>query len=270
MDDNVDVITNSWGEPELAVSPAAAHAESNMFMQAAATGISVLFSSGDSGDEAANLGGTKFADLPAASPWATAVGGTFLGIAAHGNIALETGWGTSKWSESGSTWVQTIPFQYGAGGGISNYFDFTQSDSPSDYQGADTSGVRRYVPDIGLDADPTTGMLIGETQRFGANAKSDAYGEYRIGGTSLASPLFAGVMAQTSPALPGRVAGGGGPRRVVWVRGERNRFHSHPVAQGQRGDNGIQPCRVAGLIEAERALVGQQPHAQDVALQGEL
>jgi subtilase family serine protease len=195
MDDHVDVITNSWGEPELVVSPAAAHAESNMFQQAAATGISVLFSSGDSGDEAANLDGTKSADLPAASPWVTAVGGTSLGIAAGGSVALETGWGTARWSKSGSTWVETAPFLYGAGGGISNYFDFTQPDSPSDYQGADTSGVRRYLPDIGLDADPTTGMLVGETQRFGRNAKSDAYGEYRIGGTSLASPLFAGVVA---------------------------------------------------------------------------
>jgi subtilase family serine protease len=196
MDDQVDIITNSWGEPELSVSPAAAHAESNMFAQAAATGISVLFSSGDDGDEAVNLGGTKSADLPAASPWATAVGGTSLGIAAGGSIAVETGWGTSRWSKSATdTWVNDVPFLYGAGGGISNYFDFSQSDSPADYQGADTSGVRRYVPDIGLDADPTTGMLVGETQRFGSNAKSDAYGEYRIGGTSLASPLFAGVLA---------------------------------------------------------------------------
>jgi subtilase family serine protease len=167
-----------------------------MFAQAAATGISVLFSSGDDGDEAVNLGGAKSADLPAASPWATAVGGTSLGIAAGGSIALETGWGTSKWSKSATgTWVNDVPFLYGAGGGISNYFDFKQSDSPADYQGADTSGVRRYVPDIGLDADPTTGMLVGETQRFGSNAKSDSYGEYRIGGTSLASPLFAGVLA---------------------------------------------------------------------------
>jgi subtilase family serine protease len=207
MDDGVDVITNSWGEPELSVSAAAAHAESNMFMQAAATGISVLFSSGDDGDEAANLAGTKSADLPAASPWATAVGGTSLGIAAGGSIALETGWGTSKWSKSGNTWVQSVPFLYGAGGGISAYFDFTQSDSPPDYQGADTSGIRRFVPDIGLDADPTTGMLVGETQRFGSNAKSDAYGEYRIGGTSLASPLFAGVLALAVQANGGHGLG---------------------------------------------------------------
>jgi subtilase family serine protease len=43
-----------------------------------------------------------------------------------------------------------------------------------------------------MDADPNTGMLIGETQTFPNGA---AYGEYRIGGTSLASPLFAGMTA---------------------------------------------------------------------------
>ncbi len=43
-----------------------------------------------------------------------------------------------------------------------------------------------------MDADPTTGMLIGETQTF---PQSVHYGEYRIGGTSLASPLFAGMTA---------------------------------------------------------------------------
>ena len=43
-----------------------------------------------------------------------------------------------------------------------------------------------------MDADPTTGMLVGETQTFPDGAY---YDEYRIGGTSLASPLFAGMTA---------------------------------------------------------------------------
>jgi subtilase family serine protease len=43
-----------------------------------------------------------------------------------------------------------------------------------------------------MDADPTTGMLIGETQTFSDGV---SYDEYRIGGTSLASPLFAGMTA---------------------------------------------------------------------------
>jgi subtilase family serine protease len=43
-----------------------------------------------------------------------------------------------------------------------------------------------------MDADPTTGMLIGLTQQFPDGAH---YGEFREGGTSLASPLFAGMTA---------------------------------------------------------------------------
>ena len=41
--------------------------------------------------------------------------------------------------------------------------------------------------------DPNTGFLVGETQTF-PNGKAK-YSEYRIGGTSLSSPLFAGVVA---------------------------------------------------------------------------
>ena len=43
-----------------------------------------------------------------------------------------------------------------------------------------------------MPADPNTGMVVGETQTF---PNGVYYDEYRIGGTSLASPLFAGVMA---------------------------------------------------------------------------
>jgi subtilase family serine protease len=52
---------------------------------------------------------------------------------------------------------------------------------------------RRALPDIALDGDPQTGMLVGETQTFPDG--SVRYGEYRIGGTSLSSPLYAGLEA---------------------------------------------------------------------------
>ena len=48
----------------------------------------------------------------------------------------------------------------------------------------------RVEPDISMDADPATGMLVGETQTF---PNGVYYDQYRIGGTSLASPLFAGL-----------------------------------------------------------------------------
>ncbi|HSP10161.1 MAG TPA: hypothetical protein VLU92_11255 [Candidatus Dormibacteraeota bacterium] len=44
-----------------------------------------------------------------------------------------------------------------------------------------------------MDGDPTTGMLVGMTQDFPDTGIQ--YGEYRIGGTSLASPLLAGLQA---------------------------------------------------------------------------
>ena len=57
----------------------------------------------------------------------------------------------------------------------------------------------RAVPDIAMDGDPTTGMLVGETQNFPLDEPlrpgRGHYGEYRLGGTSLASPLMAGVQA---------------------------------------------------------------------------
>ena len=51
----------------------------------------------------------------------------------------------------------------------------------------------RVVPDVSAVGDPNTGMLVGQTQRFPDG--TDKYDEYRIGGTSLASPLYAGMFA---------------------------------------------------------------------------
>ncbi len=50
----------------------------------------------------------------------------------------------------------------------------------------------RVVPDISMPGDPNTGLRVGETQEF---PHGTFYSEYRIGGTSLSSPLLAGVIA---------------------------------------------------------------------------
>jgi subtilase family serine protease len=50
----------------------------------------------------------------------------------------------------------------------------------------------RVVPDISMVGDPNTGMLVGQTQTFPDGVY---YDQYRIGGTSLSSPLFAGYAA---------------------------------------------------------------------------
>jgi subtilase family serine protease len=127
----------------------------------------------------------------------TSVGGTSTAIDGAGKLAYETGWGTLKYSLSadGTSWAP-VGFLYGAGGGQSALFD-----QPGYQQGIAPAGAR-MVPDVALDADPNTGMLIGETQKFPEGVK---YDEYRIGGTSLASPLFAGMTALTLQHSGGRV-----------------------------------------------------------------
>jgi subtilase family serine protease len=167
-------------------------------LQAALQGIGVYFSSGDSGDEA-DLFGVPSPDFPASSPLVTAVGGTSLGVGATGRTVLETGWETTKSTLVGGVWTPPAPggFLYGSGGGTSRLFDepFYQRRVVPDALAAknQVDGQRgRVVPDISMDGDPNTGFLIGETQAFPEGVH---YDEYRIGGTSLSSPLLAGVMA---------------------------------------------------------------------------
>jgi len=54
------------------------------------------------------------------------------------------------------------------------------------------------VPDISMPGDPNTGFRVGQTQEF---TDGTYYDEYRIGGTSLASPLLAGIQAVQSQKL---------------------------------------------------------------------
>ena len=95
---------------------------------AVAQGIGLYFSSGDSGDEVANLGGAPTPDFSASSPWVTAVGGTSTGIDQNGNRVLETGWETGKSVLAGTHnnkhWKPVAPgfYLYGSGGGTSRLY----------------------------------------------------------------------------------------------------------------------------------------------------
>ena len=60
----------------------------------------------------------------------------------------------------------------------------------------------RAVPDIAMPGDPNTGFLVGETQVFPDGTYWD---QYRIGGTSLSSPLMAGVIAVANQARHGEI-----------------------------------------------------------------
>lgn len=179
------IVTNSYGFPTELLPTGYVKPMEDTLIQAAAEGIGVYFSSGDNGDETSNVGYAT-PDWPASSPWVTAVGGTSIGIDASNARALETGWGTSNYNCDTTTLVCTrTGWLHGAGGGVSRLFA-----EPSYQSGLGFTG--RAVPDVAALADPQTGLLVGQTQTFPDGAY---YDECRIGGTSLASQIFAGLMA---------------------------------------------------------------------------
>jgi subtilase family serine protease len=199
------IVTNSWGglgEPDPVANAALLEAYQETFLQAALQGIGMFFSSGDAGDEVDNIG-VRSVDFPASHPWVTAVGGTSLGVGQKNNYLFETGWGTSKSVLVNGAWTPAPPGNhlYGAGGGTSQLFSQPSYQrhvvprSISNYFGRPAG---RAVPDISAVGDPSTGMLVGETQTFPDG--SVKYSEYRIGGTSLSSPLMAGVEALADQA----------------------------------------------------------------------
>ncbi len=208
-----DVITNSYGDDggDLLDSASDRAATDDILMMADDTGISVLFSSGDSGDEFTTIGQVS-PDYPASSPYSTAVGGTTLQVGADNSRTGEFGWSTARSFLCDSTWESLgnctadqegtwLPIDEaldgGSGGGTSyvypqpSYQAGVVPTSLSEANGSTTP--MRVEPDISMEADPATGMLVGETQTF---PDGTYYDVYRIGGTSVASPLFAGVIAR--------------------------------------------------------------------------
>jgi subtilase family serine protease len=181
------IVTNSYGYPTELLPTGYVKPVEDTLIQAAVEGIGVYFSSGDHGDETSRFG---FAtpDWPASSPWVTSVGGTSLGVDASNTRALETGWGTSTYNCDTTTLVcKRAGWLYGAGGGVSQLFA-----EPWYQTSAGLSLSGRGEPDVAALGDPQTGFLVGQTQVFPDGVY---YDEYRLGGTSLSSPIFAGLMA---------------------------------------------------------------------------
>jgi subtilase family serine protease len=225
------------------------------FIQAVATGIGVYVSSGDNGDETSTFG-TPAVDFYADSPNVTAVGGTSAAVVptaaspsvTYGSVDLpdsalnqpgwkrnfEVGWQTGRDVISptpgdnlttapftlNGTLAQTTPlpgqFFGGGGGGTSQVFP-----QPAYQSGAIGSYSGRVVPDISALADPNTGLLVGQTQSF---SDGTYYDEYRIGGTSVAAPLTAG-MAAVADQIAGSPLGFLNPRIYQAYTSSKSAFY---------------------------------------------
>src|SRR4051812_45576805 len=190
------VISNSYGSTGEPASKADVAETHQTLLQAAAQGISVMFSSGDNGDEVASTG-TRQVDYEASDPYATAVGGTALAVTKDNGYGFEQGWGTGKSTLTKGAWDPKQPaYLYGGGGGTSRLFEqpsYQAKVVPSSISNYFGNGAHRAVPDVAMVGDPNTGFLVGQSQTFPDGKVR--YSEYRLGGTSLSCPLFAGVTA---------------------------------------------------------------------------
>ncbi len=177
-----DVISQSFGVGESCVTPAYIQAEQQVFAAARAKDITVLASAGDTGASVITCSSSSIAfelgvDVPAADPLVTAVGGTTLNATAKtGQYAGET-----VWNE---------PITGGAtGGGISTLFPLPQYQKTVNCSSCGTNGLTsRGVPDVAFDADSLTGVPVVVSQGGQTLIMP-------IGGTSVGSPAWAGIVA---------------------------------------------------------------------------
>jgi subtilase family serine protease len=127
------------------------------------------------------------------------VGGTSVLIGRHDQWVGEYGWQTAYSDLKKKSWGAP-GYDSGGGGGTSQLFTqpfYQEGKVPTSVSEYYSDVPMRAVPDISIDGDPNTGFEVGETQVF---PNGTYWAQYRIGGTSLSSPLLAGVVAMADQA----------------------------------------------------------------------
>ena len=163
-------------------------------------GITFLAGSGDKGSPGI---------YPAASPNVVAVGGTTLTVS--GTVGSYSYGGETGWLASGGGTIKFEP-------------------EPPYQEGVQSTGFRTS-PDVSFDADPATGVAIHDSYDLGS---STPWGV--IGGTSLATPCWAGLIAI---ADQGRVARGAttldGPSQTLPALYSLPASDFHDIVTGSNG-----------------------------------
>jgi kumamolisin len=180
-DNKAQIVSISLGACELGVDSSSSRgfisALDTAFQRADAQGMSVLVSSGDSGAYGCQDNHLSV-DLPAASPYVTAVGGTAIFPGANNAYGREYGW--------------EGPLEAaGGGGGVSELYQRPIWQVGPGLDNAYSNGMRE-VPDVAADADPLTGYRV---YYSGDNNCSGNDCWTVVGGTSAAAPFWAGLIA---------------------------------------------------------------------------
>ena len=170
---NPSVISMSWGSAEDSSDPTTNQID-QMLQAAAAMGVTFCVASGDSGSRDNPSDPDHAAvDFPASSPSALGCGGTTL-------------------KATGTKIKSEVVWQNQSGGGVSRIFDLPSYQENAGVPPAvnPAGPVRRGVPDVAGNADPSTGYNIvvdGESAT--------------VGGTSAVAPLWAGLIARINQKL---------------------------------------------------------------------
>lgn len=202
VSDRTPVVSVSWGDCEKNMGQQELQQENTFFQQAAAQGQSILVASGDSGSESCfqplQGGSSDFslnADDPAAQPYVTGVGGTNLTLNGSNSYQTEKVWNGGLLGGAG-------------GGGLSQFWKAPAWQSGPGVQNTYSNGMRE-IPDVSLDADPTSGYPIYCTAGSSCNGGGtggSAGGWLTVGGTSAAAPMWAAlvVLANEQAAKSGK------------------------------------------------------------------
>jgi subtilase family serine protease len=166
----VSVVSMSWGSGEFSSESAydayLTTPVGHVGGSGIAGGVTFVASSGDSAT----------VSYPSASPNVLSVGGTTLNVTQTGSYVSETGWSNS-------------------GGGYSLYEPGTSWQAGAVSAAGLTPGSRT-TPDVAWNADPSTGVSVYSSVRYGGQA-----GWFTVGGTSAGAPAWAGLIAIADQGL---------------------------------------------------------------------
>ena len=241
------ILSISYGACEVAWGQSTLNSYNQYFQQANAQGMTIVGPSGDSGATdcdyqvaTASLG--LAVDFPASSPYVTGAGGTMFNEgsgsywnATNGNYSgSATGYiPETVWNESNSTGLGA------GGGGVSSYFGKpawqTGSGVPAD--------LSRDVPDISLNSASTHDGYLFCSRGSCTNGYRNASSNLNVvGGTSVAAPSFAGILALLEQGL-GAKTGLGNVNPMIYGLANSTYYGNvfHDVAAG----NNNSPC-IAG------------------------
>ncbi len=222
QDDAADVISSSWGLCEADAGFAQARSEFFAFAQMALQGQSIFSASGDTGayDCLRGSGNTGlFPDDPSSQPFVTAVGGTSFETFDPGTDptpaypqGVESVWNVGDLCNGSATGLVFCANLGAGGGGVSTFWGrpFYQSgpgvisslSQKSPFcQVAFPGQYCREVPDVSANADEFTPYAEYCTGNPSTNSTCATFsssltppGWFGIGGTSLSSPLWSGII----------------------------------------------------------------------------